>query len=88
MPLCFPEKSTSGPDDIAGMPAPPGLIGVEGMNGVDALSGIIPCTERKISIHYSQHFISKKINKIKIYIRIAESLAAKATQGRQTENFF
>lgn len=48
MPLCFPEKRTSGPEEMVGMAALLGLMGVAGMNGVDTLRGIRPVTQRHI----------------------------------------
>ena len=39
MPLCFPEKTTSGPDDMG---AEPGGMGGAEMKGVDILGGIKP----------------------------------------------
>ena len=60
MPLCFPEKSTSGPDETAGMVGPPKLIGVEGMKGVETLGGIIPGTENKRSLHHTMNHIKRQ----------------------------
>lgn len=67
MPLCFPEKRTSGPEDIVGMTALPGLMGVAGMKGVETLGGIRPVTYRQIIT--TTHHIKKRghVNIIKDY---------------------
>lgn len=46
MPLCLPENTTSGPEDIPAMGPPPG--GSEEVpKGVDTLGGIMPAQEKK-----------------------------------------
>lgn len=42
MPLCFPEKITSGPADMAEMGAEPKGMGLAAMKGVDAEGGTMP----------------------------------------------
>lgn len=42
MPLCFPEKRTSGPEETVAMADVAGFRGVAGIKGVDTLGGGIP----------------------------------------------